>query len=64
MPITDDAELPIQTIQVDGPAVRANATRLQENHFPRVEVTQFRAAAAATEEKTLQGLATLASVSY
>lgn len=64
MPIIQDAELPIVPLKIEGPAVRANANRLQENHFPRAEVAQFRAAYSRVEERTLEGLATLASVAY
>jgi hypothetical protein len=62
MPIIDEMELPITTLKIQGPAVRAEKERLEDNDHARAEVARFRAVYEPVREKTLQSIAALASI--
>jgi hypothetical protein len=64
MPITQDMELPIEPLKIDGPAVRGMQSRKEENDNERVEVAKFVAAYEPIKSKVLSGLTRLAAITY
>lgn len=64
MPITQDMELPIEPLKIDGPVVRGMQERKEENDNHRTEVANVVAAYESIRAKTIDGLARLAAITF
>ena len=64
MAIVDDLELPIERLQVTGPAVRGLENRKEDNNNSPATVEKFLEVYRPVKERVLEGLRSLASRSF
>ncbi len=61
---TQDMELPIAPLAIDGPAVRGMKARKEENNNKQIEVVDLVAAYNPIKAKVIDGLMKLAAIAY